>query len=83
MCHSSGGHLLAHHVTRKQCHLLGRPEVPIPAYPPLHLHLPYVELPLTFQVKNALSPPQISTSWLFEVACMLEDVERAYQSLGV
>lgn len=28
-------------------------------------------------------PPQISASWLFEVVHMLEDVERAYQDLGV
>lgn len=55
VCRSSGGHLLASRGARKQCHLLGRPEAPIPACPPLYLHLPYVELPLTFQAKNALA----------------------------
>lgn len=55
MCRSGGGRRLAHCVARKQCHLLGRPEAPSPAYPPLHLHLPYVDLPLTFQTENALA----------------------------
>lgn len=54
VCRCSGGHLLASRDARKQCHLLGRPEAPIPASPPLYLHLPYVEPPTHLSSQECL-----------------------------
>lgn len=53
-----------------------------------HLFQPTTSLPPSalrgtptqpFKPRMPWPPPQISTAWLFEVALMLEDVERAYR----